>query len=186
LKKIFAIAMLVVLVFNTGGYVLLFEYLIKRSDDFANEQIAKGLYKPDELVEIKIPVNLPDIEEQSDFQGISGQVKLSDNDYNYVAIKMTRDTMFLMCIPNYEKTRLVSENIITAKNISDSPLGKKNHLPVVKKSGIDDNYYFPLTLFKLAVNTTPLHKPGTDLKQIIPTAYLTTPAQPPELQGILA
>jgi hypothetical protein len=101
-------------------------------------------------------------------------------------MKLTRDTIYLMCIPNYEKTRLVSENIITAKNVSDSPLAKKNHLPVVKKSGMDNNYYYPVTLFSLAANTAPLHKPGTDLKQIIPVAHLTTPAQPPELQGLLA
>jgi hypothetical protein len=178
--------MLVVLMFNIGGYMLLFQYFIKHSDAYANEQIAKGLYKPDELVEIKIPVNLPHIKEQADFQGIAGQVKLKDNDYNYVAMKMTRDTMFLMCIPNYEKTRLMSENIIVAKNISDSPLAKKNHLPVVKKSGLDNNYNFPLTIFSLAVNAQPVQHHGTDLVQIIPTTYLSTPAQPPELRGILA
>jgi hypothetical protein len=67
--------MLVVLVFNIGGYMVLFQYFIKHSDDYANEQISKGLYKPDELVEIKIPVKLPTIQTQDDFQGISGMVK---------------------------------------------------------------------------------------------------------------
>ena len=124
--------MLIVLMFNIGGYMLLFQYFISQSDRFANEQISKGLYKPDELVEIKIPVNLPHIQNQTDFQGISGQVKLSDNDYNYVALKITRDTMYLMCIPNYEKTRLIGENVITAKNISDSPLAKRTTCRLLK------------------------------------------------------
>jgi hypothetical protein len=178
--------MLIVLIFNIGGYMLLFQYFIKHSDDYANEQISKGLYKPDELVEIKVPVNLPNINEQQDFEAIAGQVKLSDNDYNYVAIKMTRDTMFLMCIPNYEKTRLIGENIITAKNVSDSPLAKKNHLPIAKKSGVDNTYNYPVPLFNLVLNTTTLQHPYTDLKQLIPTTHLSTPGQPPELQGILA
>lgn len=165
--------------------MLLFQYFITHSDTYANEQISKGLYKPDELVEIKIPVNLPDIQEQTDFQGVSGQVKLKDNDYNYVAMKMTRDTMFLMCIPNYEKTRLIGENIITAKNVSDSPLSKKNHLPVVKKSGMDNTYNFPVVLFNIAANTTVLQQPYTDLELSIPTTHLSVPGQPPEVQGHL-
>jgi hypothetical protein len=178
--------MLAVLMFNMGGYMLLFQYFIKHSDDFANEQISKGLYKPDELVEIKIPVHVPTAQAQEDFQAISGQVKLAENDYNYVAMKMTRDTMYLMCIPNYEKTRLIGQNIITAKNVSDSPLAKKNHLPVEKKSGIDSNYNYPAALFNLAVDTSGLMPVFTDLIQNIPSAYLSTPAQPPELQGLLA
>ena len=172
--------------FNIGGYMLLFQYFISQSDRFANEQISKGLYKPDELVEIKIPVNLPHIQNQTDYQGISGQVKLSDNDYNYVALKMTRDTMYLMCIPNYEKTRLIGENVITAKNISDSPLAKKNHLPIAKKSGVDNAYYYPVQLSNITINQSVLPQLSTDLTQIIPSTYLSTIAQPPEVPGILA
>lgn len=178
--------MLVALMFNIGGYMLLFQYFIKHADNFANEQISKGLYKPDELVEIKIPVSLPKIQEQSDFQAIAGQVKLQDNDYNYVAIKMTRDTMYLMCIPNYEKTRLISENIITAKNISDSPLAQKSHLPVAKKAAIDNIYNMPVALFNMEVNSPALQKPDTDLTQQIQTPHLIAPAQPPEGQSVLA
>lgn len=172
--------------FNMGGYMLLFQYFIKHSDDFANEQISKGLYKPDELVEIKIPVHVPTAQAQEDFQAISGQVKLAENDYNYVAMKMTRDTMYLMCIPNYEKTRLIGGNIITAKNVSDSPLAKKNHLPVEKKSGIDTNYNYPVTLLNTTIDALALRPVFTDLIQNIPSAYLSTPVQPPELQGLLA
>jgi hypothetical protein len=51
LKKVFAIVMLAVLVFNMGGYMLLFQYFIEKSDQVANEQISKGYYNADELVD---------------------------------------------------------------------------------------------------------------------------------------
>jgi len=178
--------MLLVLMFNIGGYMLLFQYFIKHSDDYANEQINKGLYKPDELVEIKIPVHLPNIQNQADFQGISGQVKLNDADYNYVALKITRDTMFLMCIPNYEKTRLISENIIVAKNISDIPLAKKNHIPVQKKSGTDSFYDYAFMLLVPPAYRNSVQKANYDLSLIFSSTYISTPAQPPEAQGISA
>ena len=178
--------MLVLLLYNAGGYMLMFQYLIRQADDFANEQISKGLYKPDELVEIKIPVKLPNTNDQGDFQAIAGQVKLNNNDYNYVAMKMTHDTMFLMCIPNYEKTRLVDENIITAKNVSDTLLAKKNHAPIAKKAGVDKDYNYAAANFVLLNKILLLKNKTTDLTEILITANLSTPERPPETQSIPA
>jgi hypothetical protein len=183
LKKIFAIFMLAVLVFNMGGYMLLFQYFMKASDQFANEQISKGYYRPDELVEIKIPVRMPYVQEQRQYENISGQIQLKGNCYNYVALKMTRDTMYVKCIPNYTKTKLVNDNVITAKEISDTPLAKKNHLPLVKKTGLDNDYNYTIALFNLPV---PAKSTRSQLVYIAPktlSTYLSAPAQPPDARA---
>ncbi|MFA6084305.1 hypothetical protein [Mucilaginibacter sp.] len=180
MKKIFAIMMLAVLVFNMGGYMLLFQYFINESDQFANEQISKGYYKTDELVEIRIPVRMPYVQEQRQYENISGQIQLRGNCYNYVALKMTRDTMYVKCIPNYVKTKLVNDNVITAKEVSDTPLSKKNQLPLVKKTGLDNDYNYTVTLFDLSV---PAKAIRSQLVYIAPKTlhtYLSLPAQPPE------
>jgi len=172
--------MLAVLVFNMGGYMLLFQYFIRASDQFANEQISKGYYKPNELVEIKIPIRMPYVQEQRQYENIAGQIQLKGNCYNYVALKMTRDTMYVKCIPNYTKTKLVNDNVITAKDVSDSPLAKKNHVPQLKKTGLDNDYNYTTTLFDLTIPANATHS------QLIYTAPktlntdLSLPAQPPE------
>jgi hypothetical protein len=180
LKKILAIAMLFVLLFNMGGYMLLFQYCIKASDDFANEQIGKGFYKPEELVEIKIPVRMPYVQEQLKYENISGQIQLQGNCYNYVALKMTRDTMYVKCIPNYTKTKLISQNVITAKEVSDSPLAKKNHASSLKKSATDNDFNYTVSLFQLRspfMIQDKLHAQNSDT---LLDTYLNSPAQPPD------
>lgn len=173
--------MLAVLVFNMGGYMLLFQYSIHESDQFANEQISKGFYKPDELVEIKIPVRMPYVQEQRQYENISGQIQLRGNCYNYVALKMTRDTMYVKCVPNYTKTKLVNDNVINAKEVSDSPLAKKNHTPPVKKSGIDNEYNCTIALFNLAVPARALHIPFIYAEPKTLNVYLSALGQPPDL-----
>ena len=138
--------MLALLVFNMGGYMFFFQYLIYRSDNSISEQINNNRYKSTDLVEIKIPVKLH-IQDWSEYEVISGQVKLKDTTYNYAELKMTRDTMYLKCIPNHEKGRLVNANIIYGKQVNDIPLSKKAHLPLIKKSFSDSEYIYTANKF---------------------------------------
>jgi hypothetical protein len=50
-----------------------------------------------------------------DYKRIHGQVQLKDGFYNYVGVKMTRDTIFLVCIANSVKTKLTNANTILLK-----------------------------------------------------------------------
>lgn len=179
MKRILAIGMLLALMFNMGGYMLLFNYFISQSDEFANEQISKGLYKPDELVEIKIPIQLPYITERQ-YESISGQIQLDGHNYNYVALKITSDTMYVKCVPNYEKTRLLSENIITATDVSDLPLQKKNHAPLEKKSGLDNEYFPEGMLYHPVLNRNLLKSNYFYTTKQTLRIFLGFPAQPPE------
>ncbi|MBL4677937.1 MAG: hypothetical protein JKY70_17295 [Mucilaginibacter sp.] len=181
MKKILAIAMLFVLLFNMGGYMLLFQYCLKASDDFANEQISKGFYRPDELVEIKIPVRMPYVQEQLQYENISGQIQLQGNCYNYVALKMTRDTMYVKCVPNYAKTKLISQNIINAKEISDSPLAKKNRASSLKKTGTDNDFNYAVTIFNILSPFKTQEKPFVKDNNRFSESHLSSPAQPPEV-----
>lgn len=138
LKKLTAILVLGVFLFNMGGYDLAFKYLIHQSD----VQIVKKMYNEKngaaKLIELKIPVHMPTIQDWTEYAHISGQIELNDGYYNYVGLKMTRDTMSLLCLPNHVKDLLVKGNLIVAKNLSDVPLGKKGPDPVSKK--VDQGY----------------------------------------------
>ena len=161
--------------------MVLFQYVINQTDDYTNQQISKGLYKTDELVVIKIPTRMPYIQEQKQYEAVSGQIELKGHNYNYVALRLTRDTMYVKCIPNYEKTRLVKENLISAKSISDTPLEKKHHVPLEKKSGIDNEYNFTTMFFDPQLNASGLKETFTATTPKILHTHLSTPGQPPEL-----
>jgi len=135
LKRFFAIVLLSVHLFYLGGYSLLFQYYIHQSD----VQIVKQMFNnKTKFIEIKLPVHLPTIQDWSEYEEIVGQIQLKDAYYNYVRLKMTRDTMYLICIPNTAKTRLVNANVITATERIDVPLSKKGDLSVKKVNALSE------------------------------------------------
>ena len=81
--------MLALLLFNVGGYQLLFQYFIYQSDHSITENINNNRYRITDLVEVKIPVHL-NIQDWGDFKPISGQIKVKETTYDYAELKMTR------------------------------------------------------------------------------------------------
>ena len=63
--------------------------------------------------------------------------------------------MFVMCVPNYEKTRLLNSNVICAKQLADLPVSKHDNLPSIKKSG-QEIYDFETFNFYLNSSVTDL------------------------------
>lgn len=139
MKKIFAIAMLALFLFNMGGYQLLFQYVIYRSDVAISNQINNNKYQSTDLVDIKIPVHL-NIQDWADYQPISGQIKDGATCYNYAELKMTKDTLYLKCIQNTDKAKLISAKIIYTKQLNDIPTNKKAHNVPVKKANTLSDY----------------------------------------------
>lgn len=181
MKKLLAIVLLVIHFFNLGGYMLLQQYRVEQSDRHMNELISHNLYDPNQLVEIRVKQNLPGIHEWNDYKNVSGQIQLKNSCYNYVKLKFTRDTLYVMCVPNYEKTKLLSSNIIYAKQINDIPLDKKGHEPDGKKGGVDNKYDCP----QIVVNFLRFENiPPQGFKTIYTLSaapFIPVPGQPPEV-----
>jgi hypothetical protein len=178
--------MLITVLFNLGGYSLLFEYMIYRSDSNIIYQINHNNYHNSDLVEVKIPVNLPTMQDWTDFQKISGQVQFKNNKYNYAEIKMTRDTLYLLVIPNHDRTKLVNANIIYAKQVNDIPVNKKSHLPLIKKSISDSEYNYTMLQYKAAIHVSDAKSGWNYASSDIIKPPLDVPGQPPEVLSLLS
>jgi hypothetical protein len=131
LKRIATIFLLVTYLYDLGGYLGLRQYLVYRTDRILNEQNKKGVYNIDDLTEVKIPYHSPEVKDWSGFASISGQVQFPNTCYNYVKMRKTRDTLYLLCVPIYESTHLVPGNIVWALHVKDIPVPKKDHIPNV-------------------------------------------------------
>lgn len=173
--------MLVVHLFNMGGYLLLNQYLVYQSDKFITRQISKGKYDVNNLIEIKIKQHLPQIRDWKTYIRVSGQIQLKGVAYNYVKLKMTRDTMFVQCIPNYQTTKLLDENIICAKQINDVPISKKAHESAAKKTGVDNKYSFPITTFAFFTAPPVIQKLSTFIYISINHPLVSVAGRPPEI-----
>jgi len=164
-----------------GGYMVLNQYLVHRSNSFVTEQISKGKYDINNLIEIKIKQHLPQIQDWKTYARVSGQIQLNGVAYNYVRLKMTRDTLFVQCIPNYTTTKLLNENIICAKQVNDIPVSKKAHESSSKKPGGDNKYNFPMVCNTFFAVSPEIQKLSTFIYISIKQPLVQIAVRPPEV-----
>lgn len=169
--------------FNTGGYTLIFQYFIHQSED----QIVKSIYEnkvdATQLVQIKLPVKTPGIQDWPDYEHVQGQIQLKDNYYHYVGVKMTRDTMYLVCIANPTKTRLENANLIVAKNMSDVPVSKKGQESAVKKVATGFECNMPVADHEFLSFTNSALKRENPISIGLTNPYIESPGKPPNHIG---
>jgi hypothetical protein len=185
LKKPIAIFLLAILLFNTAGQLLFHQYFTYKCDRFFNQQIARNHYNLKDLTEVKIAVNLPNLGDDADYEDITGQINFESSSYNYVKMKLTKTAMYLMCVPNYETTKLSGQNIIEARGIKDMPVPKKDHVPfgkllLVVYSHQHLQYRFATPLI------TAFKKIHPYIQHEISNSSIEGPGQPPDGPGILS
>jgi hypothetical protein len=143
------------------------------------KQIFENKIDKTKLIELKIPVNMPTISDWTEYEEIVGQIQLKDAYYNYVRLKMTRDTMYFICLQNTDKTRLVSANVITVKEISDVPVSKKGQAPVSKKVNTLSEYNLQTFKYSYAVVGISVKKNNAMLSFQLINPFIESPGKPP-------
>ena len=120
------------------------------------------------------------IQDWPEYEHIEGQIQLNGGYYNYIRLKMTKDTMSFICLANDVKTNLVKANIIVAKNINDVPLSKKGAAPssVKKDNPGYDNVYQVLQCNYTAFAQTVRIIDHTRLSSLT-DPYIESPGKPP-------
>lgn len=115
LRKLIAIPLLAVYLFNVAGYQVLFSFAIQRSDKLFVQRLDNNQYNEDELVQISIPLHLPYYHNQTAYERIDGEVCYKSISYRYVKRKVVNDTLYILCLKNEAKTDLQSEQTAYAK-----------------------------------------------------------------------
>ena len=98
--------LLAIHLFNLTGYTLLFDYFIQRSNEQLAQQLETHQYNDNELIEVKIAMHTPYLSSWSDYERIDGEAEVDGIYYSYVKRKIHNDTLYLLCIPNKNKTQL--------------------------------------------------------------------------------
>ena len=103
MKKALSIFLLFVFLFNTVGYKALYYWQISNANKRIAAKIKHSHYSTDQLIMIKIPINLPYLSDWTNFQPMEGQVVYKKQTYRYVKRKIERDSLVLLCLPDLEK-----------------------------------------------------------------------------------
>ena len=171
--------MLSVHLFYIGGYNLFFQYYILKSENQIVKQIYENKVDATQLIQIKLPVHMPEVQDWADYERVQGQIELKDVYYNYVGVKMTKDTMYLVCVANSVKTRLENANIIVAKDISDVPLSKKGAAQNTKKASAGFEYNIPQSGYVFLAFANIIEPQENPISTCIVNPYIESPGKPP-------
>ncbi len=180
MKKITAISLLLILLFNIAGYRLLFNQFEKIATANLENKIDQGTYSPEQLIEIKIPLSMPYYSDK-DYEAVHGETEWNGKHYRYVKRKISGNTLYLLCIPNHEKNNIVAAENDFTKSTADK---QQNNVPGKQQ---------PTIIKFLLSEFTPQHNSNLFTLQIINSGKQLlsnsdlfsqfnplTPSQPPE------
>jgi hypothetical protein len=101
LRKLAAILLVGLLLFNWVGYRVLHEYLQDRATRQLQAKLDKAEYQPDQLLHVKVPTtHLSYFNASDEFESIEGRIDIGGVPYQYVARRIANDSAEYLCIPN--------------------------------------------------------------------------------------
>lgn len=171
------------MLFNMIGYRLVFSLMEKKATQKIEAVIDGKSYTETNLVEIRIPLNMPYYSDK-DYEAAYGETVINGKHYRYVKRKITGNTLFLLCIPNTEKTNLLAVKTAIEKNNSNADNEKpqqKNQQASVSKflqaEFLQSNNQTQTNTSALLIQSLYAIQNSRVGNLFIPL----TPAQPPEL-----
>ena len=181
MKKTIAIILLLVHGFNLAGYHLLFNYLQHSASKQMIHQIGRGDYAARDLVEVKIAYPLAYASTHTLVEKNNGEIEIGGITYNYVSLKLSDDTLRMVCIPNTQKSKLnASRNDFASQmSSSDNSQGKKSSGAVQK--AISAEYNNTAAFAELTISSTFVAQQGVTTDENSCKGYNATPGQPPQL-----
>jgi hypothetical protein len=126
LKKLSAILLLALLLFNLAGYRLVFELLQAQHKVSLEASLDKNQYHDDDLLEIRVPFSMPYQPDETSYERVDGEITVNGQSYKYVKRKVEKGHLILLCIPDHRKTGIEQAKTEFGGGVNDYPLtGKK-------------------------------------------------------------
>ncbi|KAA9038178.1 hypothetical protein FW778_15625 [Ginsengibacter hankyongi] len=188
LKKTTALFFITLFLFNLFGYRFVFTYMQQKVSDQLEVKLDKSLYSDADLIELKVPMNLPYQTNWSAYQRYNGEIEMDGIMYKYVKRKVSNDTLYLMCIPNTKKMTLetakndffkMSNDLTQNNNSKKSDNSKTISFKILQ--GEYDQYSFALHTVNPYENNMNSW-PAVDSESLISSPHVS-PEQPPDQLG---
>lgn len=181
MKKLAAILLIAILFFNWYGYRIVTSLLTRDADKQLELRLDNNDYDEAQLIEIKVPLNMPYQNEQADFERHYGEMEVDGKYYTYVKRKVENGYLILKCIPNNTKEQIkaAGNDYFKMTNGLDQPDKKQDKNNFAKNfwseyDGRENDY-------TLDISTDLINKNFLNNSPFLNDLCLSTPAQPPEV-----
>ena len=111
LKKLIAILLLGLFLFNWVGYRLLTSLVGSRADSELQARLDDNDYEQSQLISVKTPVtHLSYYHNDPEFESINGRIEIGGIQYKYVKRRIFNDSLEVLCIPDAAAMKLKAAN----------------------------------------------------------------------------
>ena len=184
-KRIAAILMLGLLLFNWVGYQLYTSILQDRADKTLIANLDENNYSDADLISIKVPaVHISSYVNSKEFQRVDGKIEINGIQYNFVKRRYNDGMLELLCIPNKSVTRIQNarDNFFKLVNDLQHPgQSKKADQHNTAFKSINAGNYIGLQAIVIPEQTHVRLKAADRYLLQIPDVHLTRAGQPPDL-----
>ncbi len=185
MKRLTAIFLIIIFLFNTGGYRIWFYFEDKQSDKNLEASLDKDQYNETELITIRVPLSLPYQNDTKDFERITGEINFNGKIYKYVKRKIENGEFVLLCMPDKNKMQIEKQKEDFFKNTNDlnqnNTSKKQDNSKTIsfKKAASEyDQYSFS---FKINLLKNISQKFGFHKNEILLSSPHLSPEQPPDI-----
>lgn len=180
MKKLPAILLLTIHLFNFAGYSIIFQYFIHRSETRLVAKIDAGSYDRTKLTILKIPVRIQYHNDWGDYERVDGEIEIDGKHYRYVERKLSKDTIYLACLPDESKTNLSKAENEYAKKVNAIPAEKNSNDKSIKKSTLGSEYNDCSINYAIYTVTVGVAQTFEHLPLQLRTGFLDKPFSPPD------
>ncbi len=114
------------LVFNWFGYRLLSVYFELKADRQLVSFIKNNYYQDADLIKIKIPISIPYGTNTADYENTEGNIDIDGINYRYVKRRFYKDSLELLCMPNFKKSSIKNTENAFYKKTNDFVDGRSS------------------------------------------------------------
>jgi len=184
LKKLAAILLIILFLFNLFGYRILFYYAQQQSDVTLEHNLDQNAYNESELITLIIPLSIPYQHNSDGFERFDGEITLNGNIYKYVKRKYCDGKIIFLCLPDHDKMHLeVAKNnyVTNISDIQNSGTKKQDNSKSAIGKNLSTDYQQNVSDYNIAFYN--IINEHSFSNQVFPlaTAIISSPEQPPEL-----
>lgn len=126
MKRLFTIALLVLLLLNILGYYGVFLGLQYSNDEAFNRRLDNERYRAEETITFKVPLAVPYHIDDTEFSRVEGVIENNGQMYRLVKQKLAHDTLYIVCIADHQQSKIKRALSDYVKTFADQPVKKSN------------------------------------------------------------
>jgi hypothetical protein len=168
------------MLFNMVGYRFVLAVMDNMATQKLDAKLDAGEYAEENLIEIKVPLNMPYQNRVTEFERHYGEITIEGKAYTYVKMRIDKDMLVLKCIANSGKELLknTSDNLAKANSSQDMENNGKKHNTSFSKN-ISSDYDNCNQFYNLSQNIIVVEIKHTGFASPVCNASIAPIYQPP-------